>query len=94
MEIVSRSEVAKRLGVGPDTIRRWVRDRGLPALRVTSGTVRFDWVAVKAWLRRSSEADRHRQAEELLAEAGFVPDGKGCWRLPERKRTAGSEARP
>ena len=43
-------EMAERLQVKPSTIRKWSRQRKIPAVRISPKVVRFDPVAVMAAL--------------------------------------------
>jgi excisionase family DNA binding protein len=49
--ILTPKELAKRLRVSPGTVRRWVEREGLPAIRLTRRTIRFEPIAVDRWLR-------------------------------------------
>lgn len=44
--LITTGELARRLGVTSDTIRKWTRDRRIPCLRVGRKTLRFDLAAV------------------------------------------------
>lgn len=46
--LVSSMEAGARLGVHPDTMRRW-HLRGCPAVNIGKGRLRFDLAEVKAW---------------------------------------------
>jgi len=45
-ELLTTEEVAARLRVRPDTIRRWVRRGLIPVLRVSPKVMRFDLAEV------------------------------------------------
>ncbi len=51
MRLITTRELAERLGLQPDTIRRWARARRIPALRIGEKTLRFDLAEVIAALR-------------------------------------------
>lgn len=40
-DLIDTKEAARRLGVQPDTVRNWVRERKIPAVRLPSGQMRF-----------------------------------------------------
>ena len=44
--LITTSELAERLGVTSDTIRKWTREGRIPCLRVGRKTLRFDLAAV------------------------------------------------
>lgn len=46
-ELLTATELAKRFGVSVGTVRLWVRDRRVPVVRPTRGTIRFDLDAVQ-----------------------------------------------
>jgi len=48
--LITTSELASRLGVTSDTIRKWTREGRIPCLRVGQKTLRFDADAVMAAL--------------------------------------------
>lgn len=51
------TEVARKIDVSPRTIRRYVRDKGLPALKI--GTKYYFFTAeVDAWIQRQRLSDR------------------------------------
>lgn len=50
--------LAQRVGVHPETIRRWVRDGSIPHIRI-GGVVRFDPFEVDVW------AADHRQGGDF-----------------------------
>ena len=52
-KMLTIEELAIKLGCSVSTIRRAVRDEGLPAYRVSKRCVRFDWTTVSIWAKRS-----------------------------------------
>ena len=52
-KMLTIEELAIKLGCSVSTIRRAVRDEGLPAYRVSKRCVRFDWTTVSTWAKRS-----------------------------------------
>ena len=55
-EFLTAAELAGRLRVQTETIRRWTRDAIIPAIRVTRKVVRYDPVDVERALRERSES--------------------------------------
>jgi excisionase family DNA binding protein len=57
-ELITSGEVARRLGVTPRAVSRWVA-RGLirPAVTTPGGRYRFRWSEVAAQLREQQERD-------------------------------------
>ena len=47
--ILTQKELAERLSVTQDTLRRWAKYDGLPRLN-TPGAVRYSWSQVYSWL--------------------------------------------
>jgi excisionase family DNA binding protein len=45
-------KAGKLIGVGSDTISNWIREKGLPALRLPSGRYRIYEKAFFAWLEK------------------------------------------
>lgn len=56
--LVSKRVVAGLFGVTERTIEVWVRDRGLPVIKLRSGLVRFRLSAVAEWAGMDLEAAR------------------------------------
>ena len=56
--LITTSELASRLGVTSDTIRKWARDGRVPCLRVCRKTLRFDAAAVVAALEANASRQR------------------------------------
>jgi len=46
--------LAKRVGVSTPTVLRWIKEEGLPAIRVTKRTIRVNPRAVEQWLSERS----------------------------------------
>ena len=53
-ELVTAEEVAERLRLRPDTVRRWTREGRIPSIRLSAKVIRFDLDDVEAALRRES----------------------------------------
>lgn len=49
--MLSRREVASKLGVSLSTIDRWIKERKIPYLNL-NGIVRFDSQVVDSWLEK------------------------------------------
>lgn len=50
VDLLGTSEVAALLGVSPNTVTRWARERRLPCLRTLGGHHRFDRAVIEAML--------------------------------------------
>lgn len=57
-ELLNRAEAAKIVGVSEDTLSRWVEAYGLPCIRINSRVVRFNRVALMAWLQSRQTVPR------------------------------------
>jgi excisionase family DNA binding protein len=55
-ELLTVNQLAERLHIRPRTVRTWVRQGRLPAIRASAKVVRFDWEAVLVALQ--NRADR------------------------------------
>lgn len=53
-ELLTTAEMAKRLRVGSETLRRFVRDGIVPAVRLSPKVIRFDPDDVATALRKQS----------------------------------------
>lgn len=53
--LVSSFAIAKRYGVTVETVRRWVRERRIPCVRVSRRTVRFRPDEVERALKQAVE---------------------------------------
>jgi len=61
-DLLKTEDLARRLQVRPDTIRRWVRSGLIPVLRVSPKVMRFDLAEVLRVLQergRSTEEGAH-----------------------------------
>lgn len=54
IEFLTRTEVARRLGVSPNTVSRWAREGRLPCQLTLGGHRRFDRALVEDIQRRMS----------------------------------------
>jgi len=45
-EWLTAEELARRLKVGPETVRTWAREKRIPAIRISPKVLRFDLEAV------------------------------------------------
>lgn len=57
-KLATAKTVAHRFGVSVETVRAWTRQRRIPCIRPTKGTVRFDLSAVLAALTKQAERGR------------------------------------
>ncbi|NLX21650.1 MAG: helix-turn-helix domain-containing protein [Phycisphaerae bacterium] len=71
-KLVNADDVARRFGVTVATVRRWVRESRVPALRPSRRVVRFDLQAVESAL--SVPESVPRPAENRPG----APDKAGC----------------
>lgn len=53
-EILTQEELAEKLKVTTNTIRRWSKEHGLPKANLP-GSARYVWSEVEEWLRRGKE---------------------------------------
>ena len=53
--LLTLSDVARYLGVERRAVTNYVRDRGLPVIRVSKNTVRVDPRHLEAWVAERSE---------------------------------------
>ncbi|MNK85845.1 Helix-turn-helix domain protein [compost metagenome] len=53
-ELVTYKEVCSYFNISPRTLKRWKKD-GLPQIKLTYNTARFDIDAVKEWAERRNE---------------------------------------
>ncbi|RJP30928.1 MAG: DNA-binding protein [Phycisphaerales bacterium] len=60
MSLVTSEQVAERFGVTVNTVRRWVRERRIPAIRASRRVVRFDLAAVECALATIAPATAPR----------------------------------
>ena len=62
-------EAVKALGVGERTLRKWMREEGLPYFRV-GGVVRFPVAELREWMAEHMASSRRTDeiAEEILRE--------------------------
>ncbi|HED52826.1 MAG TPA: DNA-binding protein [Phycisphaerales bacterium] len=54
-QLITTRDLARRLGVSSNTIRKWVRQGRIPCIRVGQKTLRFDAVAVMDSLRKGGD---------------------------------------
>ena len=59
-ELLTRTEVARRLRIHPSTVDSWREKYGLPAIE-KGNKVYFDWADVKAWLKSKPLKARRRK---------------------------------
>ena len=51
MKLLTTQDIARGIGVHPETVRRWIRQRKLPALYASQRTVRVRADVVEEFLR-------------------------------------------
>jgi excisionase family DNA binding protein len=75
--LLTTREVAEELGVTPETVLAWTRERGLPAIRLTSRAIRFRPAEVEAWLvdRETANGAEDRVTEPDAPSAAQKPIG-------------------
>ena len=56
-EYLTAKELAVMLRVDRWTIYRWAREDGMPAIKLPSGTLRFEWPKVKVWMESQRKPD-------------------------------------
>jgi excisionase family DNA binding protein len=50
--LLTARDVADRLGVHPETVLRWTRRGGLPAIRLPGGAIRYREDEIDGWLTK------------------------------------------
>lgn len=85
-EILSTTEAAARCGVSPETIRRWIRTKGLPAYNTTLG--------MNIRIRLSDLEEFARRHNILLREAGPELRAPNRARREAERAAASSEVAP
>jgi excisionase family DNA binding protein len=78
--LLTTREVAERFGVVTETILRWVRCGRLPAIRISTGAIRFRESEIESWLDEHATAAPGR-------EARTVPTGAAAETVPSSART-------
>jgi len=63
--LLTPEELAAYLRISPATLLEWIEDKGLPCVRFSQRTIRFDPSAVREWLRIQAVDD-----EKQLGEGG------------------------
>lgn len=56
--LLTIGQLAKRLNVHRDSIRRWVRAGVIPCIRITNRTVRFDFDEVTRAIRKDVDNEQ------------------------------------
>lgn len=59
-ELLTTKEIAKRLRVSPDTVKRWVNDGWIPAIRPIPNRLMFEWEAVLEAVKTKGRSPRSR----------------------------------
>lgn len=68
--LITAPECARRLGVHPSTVTRWVRSGSIPAIRI-EGIIRLDWRDVLA--AASKDSDEASQPGRHTTESKSSP---------------------
>lgn len=63
MALLTRKELAEKLGVSAITIHRWKMEKGLPFKQLGARTIRFDLSEVYEWME---ETDNFPRIEKLF----------------------------
>ena len=63
-ELLSAYQLARQIGVAPATVLRWVERRGLPCIRFSKRTIRFDPAQVEQWLASQVAPADREEAEQ------------------------------
>jgi predicted DNA-binding transcriptional regulator AlpA len=58
LNVISRKEICKQIGISRDTLKNWIRDRNFPKPLKSSGREPlFDQFLVKEWLMQKKNDD-------------------------------------
>ena len=61
LNIISRKEICKQIGVSRDTLKNWIRKRNFPKPLNSSGREPlFDKLCVKEWLLNNNNKDSNK----------------------------------
>ena len=53
-ELLNKGKVAERLGVSPETVAKWAREKRIPEIRISPKVRRFDFEEIIATLKKRS----------------------------------------
>jgi len=53
--LITAEQLAERLSLRPDTIRRWTRAKIIPCLKLSGKVIRYDLIEVERALRENSQ---------------------------------------
>lgn len=73
MALLTRKELAEKLGVSAITIHRWKMEKGLPFKQLSAKTIRFDLKEVYDWME---ETDNYPKIEKLFLKVVDTFDNK------------------
>lgn len=59
MPLLTRKELAERLGVSPITVHRYKMEKGLPYEFLGTKTIRYDWEKVQAWIKQQEAGTKN-----------------------------------
>jgi excisionase family DNA binding protein len=57
--LLSAREVALYLGVTADTVKAWIRTKGLPAVQLNKREYRIDPIDLEQWLDRGTQREEN-----------------------------------
>ncbi len=69
--LLTESQLAEKLQLSPDTLRRMRARREIPFVQISSRRVAYRPEAIESWLKERSveaEANRSDDADEIMAE--------------------------
>jgi predicted DNA-binding transcriptional regulator AlpA len=77
LELIRLSELARAIGVGPHTIRRWVKDGNFPPPIFISdgGAARWRVRDIDAWLEKAKRKRRKRPPPQGALKRKRLTDG-------------------
>lgn len=64
MPLLTRKELAEKLGVAPITIHRWKTKNNLPYVFLATKTIRYDWEQVQEWIKQQEAGATHEQKQK------------------------------
>ncbi len=81
-KLLTVAEASKLLGVSSDTVRRWVEDGALPAIRTMGGHLRLRESDVAAFRRQAQDGGAARDGSTRSAAQAREPEPPEWQRLP------------
>ena len=75
-EILDKTGLGKRLGVSPETVTKWAREKRIPEIRISPKVRRFDFGEVLAALKvRTAAAKGQVTPSGMAAGDGTAQEG-------------------